>query len=116
MANLRLVLEVEVQAGTDTSASYSSSGLWELLDRIPRPLLPQFIRGDSDWGTEDVMVMAEDKDVDYLFKLRKSRYVKELLYKHHSLAGWNYVIDSWGAKDSVLKLMAWSKKRRVIMI
>jgi hypothetical protein len=116
IANLRLILEVEVQAGTDTSASYSSPGLWELLDRIPRPLWPKFIRGDSDWGTEDVMVTAEDKEVDYLFKLRKSKYVKELLYKHHSLAGWDYVIDGWEAKDSELKLMAWSKKRRVVMI
>ncbi|MFT5083519.1 MAG: hypothetical protein ACI9Y1_001564, partial [Lentisphaeria bacterium] len=114
IANLRLILEVEVQAGTDTSASYSSPGLWELLDRIPRPLWPKFIRGDSDWGTEDVT--AEDKEVDYLFKLRKSKHVKELLYKHHSLAGWDYVIDGWEAKDSELKLMAWSKKRRVVMI
>ncbi|MFT5085432.1 MAG: hypothetical protein ACI9Y1_003493, partial [Lentisphaeria bacterium] len=61
------------------------------------------------------MVTAEAKEVDYLFKLRKSRYVKEPLYKHDSLAGWDYVIDGWEAKDSELKLIAWSKKRRVVM-
>ncbi|MEE8058701.1 MAG: hypothetical protein V3T17_12850 [Pseudomonadales bacterium] len=48
IANFRLVLEVEVQAGTETSSSHSSPGLWELLDRIPKSLWPQFIRGDSD--------------------------------------------------------------------
>ncbi|MFT5084118.1 MAG: hypothetical protein ACI9Y1_002170 [Lentisphaeria bacterium] len=78
IANLRLVLEVEVQAGTDTSASYSSPGLWELLDRIPRPLWPQYIRGDSDWGTEDVMAMAEDKEVDYLFNTSRSCYTSTI--------------------------------------
>ncbi|MEE8058700.1 MAG: transposase [Pseudomonadales bacterium] len=62
------------------------------------------------------MAIAEDKQLDYLFKLRKSKYVKELLYKHHSLRGWDYVIDGWEVKESELKLMAWSKKRRVVMI
>jgi len=116
IANLRLVLDVEVQAGTDTAASHSAPGLWELLARIAKPLWPKFIRGDSDWGTEGVMAMAEDKQLDYLFKLRKSKYVKELLFKHHSLTGWDYVIDGWEAKESELKLEAWSKKRRVVMV
>lgn len=40
IANLRLVLDVEVKPGTDTAASHSSPGLWELLDRFPRSLWP----------------------------------------------------------------------------
>ena len=36
MANLRLVLNVEVLSGTKTAASYSAPGLWALLERIPQ--------------------------------------------------------------------------------
>ena len=85
IANLRLVLDVEVKPGTDTASCHSSPGLWELLDRLPKSLWPRFIRGDCDWGVEDVMVMAEEKQLDYLFKLRKSKYVKRN-YSRHSAA------------------------------
>lgn len=36
MANLRLVLDVEVQAGNQSASAYSAPGLWALLERIPR--------------------------------------------------------------------------------
>ncbi len=116
IANLRIVLDVEVQPGTDTAASYSAPGLWELLDRLPRSSWPQFIRGDCDWGVENVMATAEEKQLNYLFKLKKSKYVKKLIGKHHSLDGWNYVTDGWEAKDDHLKLAAWSAERRVVIV
>lgn len=47
MANTRLVLDVEVQAGNKTATCYSTPGLWQLLDRIPRSCWPAFFRGDS---------------------------------------------------------------------
>jgi len=61
------------------------------------------------------MASAEEKQLDYLFKLRKSKYVKKLISKHHSLGGWDYVIDGWEVKDDHLKLDAWSAKRRVVI-
>jgi hypothetical protein len=99
IANLRLVLDVEVKSGTEVAASHSSPGLWELLDRLPHASWPHFIRGDCDWGTEDVMSTAEQRGVNYLFKLRKSKYVKQLIQQQHSVAGWDYVIDGWEAKE-----------------
>jgi hypothetical protein len=36
LANLRLVLEVEVQAGNQHAAKHSAPGLWTLLDRLGR--------------------------------------------------------------------------------
>lgn len=116
IANIRLVLDVEVKPGTDTAASHSSPGLWELLDRLPKSSWPQFIRGDSDWGVDDVMAMAEEKELDYLFKLRKSKYVKQLINRHHCVGGWSYVVDGWEAKDDHLKLAAWNKSRRVVIV
>ena len=48
IANLRLVLDVEVQAGNRTASLYSAPGLWELLDRLPRDCWPTFLRGDCE--------------------------------------------------------------------
>ncbi len=67
-------------------------------------------------GVEDVMAMAEEKQLDYLFRLRKSKYVKQLIHKHHSLGGWDYVIDGWEATDDRLKLASWSNERRVLIV
>ena len=36
IANLRLVLDVEAQAGDQSASAYSSPGLWALLGRLPR--------------------------------------------------------------------------------
>ena len=116
IANLRLVLDVEVKPGTDVAASHSSPGLWELLDRLPRACWPRFIRGDCDWGVEDVMTTAESKQVDYLFKLRKSKYVKQLIQQAHSVAGWEYAVDGWEAREDRLKLVAWQEHRRVVIV
>jgi hypothetical protein len=55
IADLRLILDVEVQPGNCTAASHSAPGLWELLERLPPACWPTFIRGDSDWGVDDVI-------------------------------------------------------------
>src|SRR5277367_6314619 len=60
MANLRLVLDVEVQPGNQMASSYSAPDLWSLLNRISREDWPQFIRGDIAFGTDGVMSQAEE--------------------------------------------------------
>ncbi len=116
IANLRLVLDVEVQSGERTSSSYSAPGLWELLERLPADCQPQFIRGDCDWGVDDIMRNAEEKNLHYLFKLKKSKNVKELINKHHCLGEWIYTTGGWEAKESFLKLTTWSEQRRVVIL
>lgn len=61
IANLRLVLDVEVQPGNRSASKHSSPGLWELLGRLGRDRWPAFIRGDRDWGTEGNMARAEQE-------------------------------------------------------
>ena len=68
IASLRLVLDVEVQAGNQTASKYSSPGLWELLGRLPRAHWPALLRGDRDWGTPANLSRAEQEGVDDLFK------------------------------------------------
>ena len=115
MGNLRLVLEVEVQSGTQTAASYSAPGLWSLLDRLPKTDWPTFVRGDCDWGNESILREAEARGVDYLFKLRQSKYVKELITRLHFEPGWQSTQGGWEAKESRLQLKSWTKERRVVV-
>ena len=56
MAELRLVLEVEVASGKEHTASVRGGpGLWGLLDRLGLACAPFLLRGDNDWGNEGVM-------------------------------------------------------------
>ena len=115
MASLRLVLDVEVRAGTQTAASYSAPGLWALLERLPQAHWPKLIRGDCDWGNETILCEAERRRVNYLFKVRQSKYVKALIYKLHGQSGWERTHDGWEAIESTLQLKSWTQARRVIV-
>ncbi len=116
MANLRLVLEVEVQAGNQSHSNYSLPGLVSLLNRLPANGKPEFVRGDIGWGTDNAMLQLEQIDQHYLFKLKKSKNVKKLIYKHHCLGEWTSINDYWQAKEADLKLQGWKNPRRVIIV
>ena len=55
IANLRLVLEVEVQPGDQSHSNHSLPGLVSLLKRLPIDSRPEFVRGDIGWGTDPMM-------------------------------------------------------------
>ena len=116
IANLRLILDVEVQAGNQSASSYSAPGLWSLLDRIPPAHRPAFIRGDCDWGNDAVMTEAEQRSMGYLFKLRQSKYVKKLILQSHCKSGWERTYAGWEAISAELKLSTWKKNRRVVLV
>ena len=67
---------------------------------ICRSVAPQFfkIRGDSDWDSDTVMSEAEQRGVDYLFKLKKSPLVKKLIHQYHCKSGWDFdeIKNQWG--------------------
>ena len=116
MANLRLVLDVEVQAGNQSASAYSAPGLWALLERIPRANWPAFIRGDCDWGSDAVMTEAEQRGIHYLFKLRQSPNVKKLILQQHCKPGWERTSEGFEALSTELKLNAWTQARRVVLV
>jgi hypothetical protein len=116
IANLRLILEVEVQSGNQSSSAYSAPGLWALLDRIPRASWPAFIRGDCDWGSDAIMTEAEQRGLHYLFKLRQSPWVKKLILQQHCKAGWERTHEGWEALATELKLSTWQQPRRVVLV
>jgi len=116
IANLRLILDVEVQPGNQMAASYTAPDLWSLLDRIPRHQWPEFIRGDCAFGSDGVMRVAEEKGVPYLFKLKQTKNVKRLIEQLSFNDEWEPAGQGWHGQESYLQLTGWSEARRVIVL
>lgn len=79
MANVRLVLDVEVRSGKQHASRHSQDGLWRLLGALGREHWPSLVRGDSNWGTETVMQRCEQEGLAYLLRLRQTANVKRAL-------------------------------------
>jgi hypothetical protein len=116
IAQLRLVLGAEVQAGNQTASSHAQPGLWAYFDTLPLGSRPVFIRGDIGWGTERMMQEAEERDQAYLFKLRQSANVKGLLARSFAMDGWQAAGQGWEGTWSEVRLAGWTNKRRVIVL
>jgi hypothetical protein len=116
MANLRMVMEVEVQAGNQTATSFAQPDLWLLLDELPKASQPRFLRGDCNWGTERAMEGAEQRGIGYIFKLKQSLNVRRLIAKLFGNDRWVDAGEKWQGLDTELQLSGWSKKRRVIVL
>jgi hypothetical protein len=116
IANLRIVMEVEVQAGNQTAASFAQPELWSLLDGLPKSSHPRFLRGDCNWGTERAMEGAEQRAIPYLFKLKQSVNVKKLIAKLFGNDQWVEAGQKWQGLDTELQLSGWSQTRRVVVL
>ena len=116
IANLRLILDVEVHPGNQTASKHSAPGLWELLGRIPRAHWPVFIRGDRAWGTQANMARAEQEGVDYLFKLRLTPGVKTTIERLMRDAHGTEADQGWQGAETRLRLTGWNRARRAIVL
>lgn len=116
IANLRLVLNVEVQAGNQSSSSHSATDLWSLIASLPENNRPKFIRGDCGFGTDKIMSEAELRRVDYLFKIKQTSNVKGLIKRLLANANWSDAGQGWQGQESQLQLIGWDKFRRVIVL
>ena len=116
IANLRMVIDVEVQAGNQTAASFAQPELWRLLDGLPQASHPSFLRGDCAWGNERAMEGAEKREISYLFKLKQSVNVKKLIAKLFGNDQWVEAGQKWQGLDTELQLSGWTKKRRVVVL
>src|SRR6202050_2974766 len=116
IANLRIVLDVEVQAGNQTASSYAQPELWELLDGLAAASRPAFVRGDCGWGTERAMQGAEQRNIAYLFKLKQTANVKKLIGRMFGKPEWVDAGQNWQGLESELQLSGWTRKRRVVLL
>jgi len=116
IANLRMVLDVEVQAGNQTAASFAQPELWRLLDGMAQSSHPRFLRGDCNWGSERAMEGSEQRGIPYLFQLKQSVNVKKLMAKLFGNKQWVDAGQNWQGLDTELRLSGWSKTRRVVVL
>lgn len=116
VGNLRLVLGAEVMSGKAHASAHSLPGLLALLRELPESRRPRLVRGDCGFGNEAMMRELESLQQPYLFKLRQSKGVKQLIQKQWRGASWTDVGQGWFACADTLKLMGWTAQRRVIVM
>ncbi len=116
IANVRLVLDAEVQEGTATAAKYSLPRLVALLGALAPDKRPQMVRGDNAFGNEPVMRALEVIDQSYLFKLRQTAGVKKLIERNWSRHDWHDIGQGGQAVETELALTGWSRRRRVVVL
>ena len=117
VANLRISLGVEVRPGNEHAAAKGLPGLWRTLEKLPRHQWPAFVRGDCGYGSETVMLEHEQRGLPYLFKLRHTAKVKELVVcMMRQGARWQDCGEGWSAMETTLRLDGWTKTRRVILV
>jgi len=116
IGNLRILLDVEVQAGNQTAPSYAQPELWKFLDGLPEASRPAFLRGDCAWGTERAMEGAEQRNIAYVFKLKQTGNVKKLIARMFGEPEWVDAGQGWEGLRSELQLSGWTKKRPVVLL
>jgi hypothetical protein len=116
IAKLRLVLGAEVQAGNEAASSHAQPGFWAYFDTLSRASRPIFLRGDIGWGSERMMQEAEQRDQPYLFKIRQSAKIKQLLAGSFAKDQWEPAGQGWEGTWSEVRLAGWTSKRRIIIL
>jgi hypothetical protein len=115
IANLRLVLDVEVHDGNQTAAKHGAPGLWALLDRLGRDHWPRLLRGDTGWGNEAVMREAEQRGLAYLFRIRMTANVRRAMERAVN-GPWTDAGQGWQGQSIELRLDGWGRQRRVVLL
>ncbi len=117
IAKLRLVLGVVIHAGNETAGVYSADMLDRFLKWLSGRLRPKLARGDVGFGNEAVIACCESNHVPYLFKVRRTRLVKDLFRHFLGVASaWRDAGEGWQCVDTRLALGGWSRQRRVLLM
>jgi len=113
---LRLVLDVEVRPGKQAAATHGRENLWKVWESFPVEYRPWLLCGDASYGHEGLMAECESRDQKYLFRLRQSTGVKQLVKLLESQSGWKKTVNGWDGSEGMLQLIGWTAKRRVIVL
>lgn len=116
LSSLRLVLRVDVLPGNQYNVSHATEGLWTLLDHLGPARWPALLRGDKSWGIEPVMAGAEQRGLAYLFRLRMTKNVRRSMERSMRQSDWADAGQGWQGKATNLRLVGWSRQRRVILL
>ena len=118
ISNLRLVLHVDIKPGNESSSKYTQEGFWVYIDGLPMNCRPKIIRGDIAFGTDSMMESSKNCNLKYLFKLKRTKRVKELIeiLAHRDDLEWENANNGWEGVNSTIRLTGWKKQRRIIIL
>jgi hypothetical protein len=116
LRQLRLVLDVAVRPGKQHAALHSRDNLWRVWERLPQEHRPWLVCGDASYGNETLMSDCETRGQKYLFRLRRSAGVKQLITLLESQGGWRPGVHGWSGLEGRLQLTGWTCKRRVVVL
>jgi len=116
IGGLRLLVSMDVQGGKAHAARHMAPKLWAWVDALPADGKPALVRGDIGFGNEGYLQEVEARKLSHLFKIKMSTKVQKLLQKlvrHHG-DDWKQTLGGWEVIEASLKLMGWSRERRVV--
>ena len=116
IAAIRMIVDVEVMAGNESSASNTLPSLFSWIDSTPREKWPEFIRGDCGFGTDAVMSACETRQLPYLFKLKQTVNTKRFIAQQMVEGVWMAAGQGWQGAEGTLQLMGWKTARRAIVL
>lgn len=116
LRHLRLVLDVEVRPGKQHAATHGRDNLWRVWESLPEAERPWLVCGDASFGNESLMSDCETRGQKYLFRLRRSAGVKQLIGLLEQQGGWQPAVHGWSGLEGQLQLTGWSCKRRVVVL
>lgn len=118
IGGLRLLVSMDVQGGKAHGARHMAPKTWGWVDSLPPDCKPALIRGDIGFGNEGYLCACEARDLSHLFKIKMSKKVQTLIRKLATQQGehWHPTPGGWEAIDTRLKLMGWSRERRVVVM
>jgi len=116
IANIRMILDVEVMPGNENASSHTLPHLFSWLDALPIEQRPEFIRGDCAFGTNAVMSECEKRNLPYLFKLKQTARIKRFISEKMVENEWENAGQGWQGISGEIQLIGWAKSRRVIIL
>ena len=116
LRHLRLVLDVEVRPGKQHAAAHSRDNLWRVWESLPQECRPWLVCGDASFGNETLMSDCEARGQKYLFRLRRSTGVKQLIRLLERRGGWRSGVKGWSGLEGRLQLSGWTCQRRVLVL
>lgn len=119
VGNLRLVLDVQLSAGKQHTSAHAKEGLCKLLDELPLDKRPYLLRGDCAFGNEPMLIECEQRKQPYLFRLKQTARVKQMLVRLFNRSHWtaaNALSQGWQATEDRIKLTGWTQERRVVVL
>ena len=118
IGGLRLLVSMDVQGGKAHSARHMAPKIWDWVDALPVGCKPALVRGDIGFGNEGYLCDCEVRHLPHLFKIKMSAKVKTLIRKLAAsrTESWTPTPGEWQVIDTTLKLMGWSRERRVVVM